>query len=97
MNPMGCEHENRTIRAWRSGEWTSALREHLAGCVDCGEALRVAQVLNIEAKHSELLCHPPDAHWILERSRRLAREAAVRRMSRLLKAINVEVSVLVVM
>jgi hypothetical protein len=89
MKQMGCEHENRVLRAMRSGKWTAELRQHAAGCADCSEAMRVAEALQAEARHSEMQCHPPDAHWILERSRRLAREAAVRRMSRLLKAMRI--------
>ena len=42
-----------------------------------------------EAMRAEMLCHPPDPDWILERSRRMAREVAVRRMSRLLKAMRI--------
>ena len=88
MKQMGCEHENRVLRAMRSGNWTAELRQHTAGCADCSEAMRVAEALQAEAERSEMQCHPPDPHWILERSRRLAREAAVRRMSRLLKAMR---------
>ena len=74
MKQMGCEHENRVLWAMRSGNWTAELRQHAAGCTDCSEAMRVAEALQAEAERSEMQCHPPDPHWILERSRRLARE-----------------------
>ena len=89
MKQMGCEHENRVLRAMRSGQWTAELRRHASGCADCSEAMRVAMALQAEARRSEMLCHPPHPDWILERSRQLAREAAVRRMSRLLKAMRI--------
>jgi len=86
---MGCEHENRAIRALHSGEWTSELRAHTAGCEDCSEALRLAEALREESRRNQMQCQLPDSHWIWQRSRQLAREAAVRRMSRLLMAMQV--------
>ena len=88
MKPMSCEHESSVIRALHSGEWSSELRLHVAECVDCSQALHLAEALRAAARRAEIHCHPPDAHWILQRSRRMAREIAVRRMTRLLAAMR---------
>ncbi len=89
MKQMGCEHESRVIRALHSGQWTSELRRHAAGCGDCSEALRVAEALREESSRSQMQCQLPDPQWILQRSRLLAREAAVKRMSRMMKAMQI--------
>jgi hypothetical protein len=86
MKQTGCKHENSVIRAMRTGEWIDELRVHAAECPDCGEALRVAEVLRQEAGRLERVCAPPDTHWVLRRSRRVAREIAMRRMGRVLAA-----------
>ncbi len=88
MKLMGCEHEAQVIRAMRTGEWTEELRGHAAGCQDCREALRLAGALREEARRAEIHYIPPDPHWILQRSRRLAREIAVRRLARILAAMR---------
>jgi hypothetical protein len=89
MKLLGCEHEHRAIRAFGSGQWTSELRRHISECEDCSEALRIAEALREESSRSQIKCQLPDPYWILQRSRQLAREAAVRRMSRLLKAMQI--------
>jgi hypothetical protein len=88
MKPMSCEHERVVIRALHSGEWSSELRLHAAECPDCSQAMDLAEALRAEARRAELHCHPPDAHWIMQRSRVMAREIAVRRMTRLLAAMR---------
>jgi hypothetical protein len=84
MKQIGCEHETDVIRALRMGEWTPELRLHMAECQDCNEALRLAQALGEEARRAEVRCTPPDPYWILQRSRRMAREIAMHRMTQLL-------------
>jgi hypothetical protein len=88
MKQMSCEHENAVILAMRSGEWTRELRLHLADCLDCSEALQLAEALRAVARRAEIHCGPPDAHWILQRSRRIAREIAMRRVAWLLTAMR---------
>ena len=88
MKPMSCEHESGVIRALHSGEWSGELRRHAAECPDCTQALQLAEALGEAARRAEIRFHPPDAHWILQRSRRLAREIAVRRVTRLLAAMR---------
>jgi hypothetical protein len=88
MKPMSCEHESGVIRALHSGEWSSELRLHAAECLDCSQALHLAEALGKAARRAEIHCHPPDAHWILQRSRVMAREIAVRRVTRLLAAMR---------
>jgi len=89
MKPIGCEHENAVIRALRAGEWTQELRLHVEACQDCTQALDLAKVLQQQARQAEMRCNVPDAHWILERSRRRARQLAVVRMSRALFAVRI--------
>jgi hypothetical protein len=88
MKQMSCEHETGVIRALHLGEWTSELRRHAAECQDCSQALHLAEALREEARRAAIHCNPPDAHWIMQRSRRMAREIAVRRVTRLLAAIR---------
>jgi hypothetical protein len=85
---MSCEHERVVIQALHSGEWSVELRRHAADCPDCTQALQLAEALGEAARRAEIRFHPPDAHWILQRSRRLAREIAVRRVTRLLAAMR---------
>jgi hypothetical protein len=88
MKPMSCEHESGVIRALHSGGWSGELRRHAAECPDCSQALLLAEALGEAARRAELRCHPPDAHWILQRSRVRSREIAVRRVTRLLAAMR---------
>lgn len=96
MKPMSCEYESQVIRASRTGEWTAELRLHAAECEDCGAALRLAGMLAAEARRAEVHCNPPDAFWILQRSRRMAREIALRRLALLLKAMRALAAIYVV-
>jgi hypothetical protein len=88
MKPMSCEHESSVIRALHSGEWSGELRHHAAECLDCSQALHLAEALGEAARRAEIHCHPPDAHWSWQRSRVMAREIAVRRVTRLLAAMR---------
>jgi hypothetical protein len=96
MKRISCEHETSVIRALRSGEWTPELRLHVSGCQDCSQALHLAQALGEEARRSEVHCTPPDPYWILQRSRRMAREIAMLRMTRLLAVMRALAAVYVV-
>jgi DNA-directed RNA polymerase specialized sigma24 family protein len=80
----------------RSGEWTTELRLHVAECLDCSQALHLAEALGEEARRAEIHCNPPDPYWILQRSRRMAREIAMRRMTRLLAVMRALAAVYVV-
>lgn len=84
MKQISCKHETEVIRALRTSEWTTELRLHGAECQDCSQTLRLAEALREEARRAEIHCTPPDPYWILQRSRRMAREIAMRRMTRLL-------------
>jgi len=83
-----CEHEEFAIRALHTGQWSDALRLHAAQCPDCTQALQLAETLRQQARHADRLCTPPDPYWILQRSRRQARELTLRRVSRLLFAMR---------
>jgi hypothetical protein len=95
MKPMSCEHESSIIRALHSGEWSSELRLHAAECADCSQTLHLAEALGAAARRAEADFHAPDAHWILQRSRVMAREIAVRRVTRLLAAMRILAAVYV--
>lgn len=86
MKRMSCEYETSVIRALHSGEWTGELRLHVDECQDCSDALHLAEVLRAGARSAETKFNPPDPYWILQRSRQMAREIAVRRLARLLAA-----------
>jgi len=88
MQPMSCEHEISMIQAMHTGVWSSELRLHATECPDCSQALTLAEALQAEARRAEAGFRPPDAHWIFERSRRMAREIAMRRMAFLLTAMR---------
>jgi hypothetical protein len=45
-------------------------------------------MLQAEARRAEIHCNPPDPHWILQRSRRMAREIAMRRVALALTAMR---------
>jgi hypothetical protein len=96
MKQISCEHETDVIQALRTGEWTSELRLHVAQCQDCSQALRVAEALGGEARRAEIHCNPPDPYWILQRSRRMAREIAMLRMTRLLAVMRALAAIYVV-
>ena len=89
MKQTGCEHESEVIRALTNSAWSEELRRHAAACAECGQALRVAEALQAEVRCAESECTLPDAHWVLERARRRAREMAVARMSRMLMAARI--------
>jgi hypothetical protein len=86
---MGCEHEMDAVRALQTGKWTADLRQHVADCQDCSQALQLAEALRAAARQADEFCQPPDPHWIFERSRRRSREIAMRRMTRLLTAVRI--------
>ncbi len=96
MKQMGCEHESSVIRALHSDEWTKELRLHAAECQDCSQALYLAEALREGAKRAEIHCNPPNPHWILQRSRRMAREIAMQRMAGLLAVMRTLATVYVV-
>jgi anti-sigma factor RsiW len=85
---MGCEVETCILQALHTGEWSRELRQHAADCPECSQALALAEALRTEARRAEAGFHPPDAHWVFERSRRLAREIALRRMALILMGIR---------
>jgi hypothetical protein len=89
MKKTGCEHEEVVLRAMHTGEWTDALRRHLAECRDCTQVLQLAEALRQQARRAEGMCSPPDPYWILQRARRQARELTLRRVGRLLAAMRI--------
>jgi hypothetical protein len=84
MKQMSCEHETSVIRALHADQWSSELRQHVAECPDCRQALHLAEALRTLAAQRATQFNPPDPHWILQRSRRMAREIALRRLALLM-------------
>jgi hypothetical protein len=93
---MSCEHEASVIQAMHTGEWGRELRQHAAECPECSQALALAEALRAQARRAEAAFHPPDAHWVFERSRRMAREIALRRLAFLLALMRALAAVYVV-
>jgi len=83
-----CEHEEVVLRAVHTGQWTDALRRHAAECPDCSQAIELAGALRQQARRADRICNPPDPYWILQRSRRQAREITLRRVGRLMAAMR---------
>jgi hypothetical protein len=81
----------------QTGGLSMELRRHAAECPDCSEALRLAEALREEARRAERRCNPPDPYWILQRSHRMAREIAMRRMTLLLASMRALAAFYVVM
>jgi predicted anti-sigma-YlaC factor YlaD len=88
MKTMSCEDEASIIQAMLTGQWTDEVHQHAAECPECSQAVTLAEALRAEARRAEAAFQPPDAHWVFERSRRLAREIALRRMALILIGIR---------
>ena len=96
MKRVSCERETGVIRALHSGEWSSELRLHVAECQDCSQALHLAEALRQFATQQGAQFNPPDPHWILQRTRRMSRATALRRIARLMAAMRALAAVYVV-
>jgi hypothetical protein len=77
-NAMSCRRESEAVGAVQSGSMTDELREHIAGCETCGEALALAaafasDMAAVEAPDAGLMWHKMEL-----RRRRERAEAAIR-------------------
>jgi hypothetical protein len=74
MKITQCEHEEAVLRALAVGSWPDELRDHLAGCRSCSDALVVAQALRETADDTTSKPLPdPGRIWrAAQRSERLA-------------------------
>jgi hypothetical protein len=63
MNRDVCEREHEAARALRSGAWTANLREHVASCEACGQALLLAGWLLESEERTPLEVTPPGLAW----------------------------------
>ena len=77
MSQELCEREALVMAAARSGAWTSALEEHVAGCAMCAETKRVAQLFLGRAASEPL---PANLVWQRLQARR--RQQVIRRAMR---------------
>jgi hypothetical protein len=77
MSQEFCETEALVVAAARSGAWTSALGEHVAGCAACAETKRVAQLFLGHATSE-----PLTANLVWQRLQARRRQQAIRRATR---------------
>ncbi|HEU4928810.1 MAG TPA: hypothetical protein VFU38_03200 [Candidatus Krumholzibacteria bacterium] len=59
MNREPCSFETQVVTAARSGSWTTALREHAAGCASCRETLDVVPAMQRLATQTLAPTPPP--------------------------------------
>ena len=74
MKTTQCEHEDAVLRALAVGSWPDQLRDHLADCRSCSDALLVARALRdaAEIRMRERLPDPGKIWRMAQRSERLA-------------------------
>src|SRR5688572_32575434 len=60
IRAMKCPREMLVLDAVRKGEWTPALRQHVASCEECAAAADVAQWMESFASNSVPRRHLPD-------------------------------------
>jgi hypothetical protein len=82
MNQKHCEREPEIVKALHTGIWREDLRRHADSCQACAETRFLAQSLlqtaALFAQHT-----PPNASQVWRKAREQAREAALKRASRL--------------
>lgn len=77
-----CKRESEAVRAVHSGSMTDELREHIAGCESCGEALALAaafasELAAVEAPDAGLMWHKMELRRRRERAEAAMRPAMV--------------------
>ena len=77
MTPLTCSYEEAIARAARSGLWTEALQEHVAGCRLCRDTAAVAAWLKAAADLDDGSGTIPDEDLIWLRSRSIENDDAV--------------------
>jgi hypothetical protein len=82
MNQKHCEREPEIVEALHTGIWREDLRRHADSCQACAETLFLAQSL-LQTAARMALHTPPDAGQVWRKAREQAREAALKRASRL--------------
>ncbi|MBE0658126.1 MAG: hypothetical protein IH602_10575 [Bryobacteraceae bacterium] len=81
-NVMACTRESEAVRALHSGSMADELREHIAGCESCGEALALAaafagEMAPVEAPDAGLMWHKMELRRRRERAEAAMRPAMV--------------------
>jgi hypothetical protein len=77
-----CRFESQVIEAAQRDAWTSALREHLAGCDDCIAAASVAPWMQRFANTNDREHRLPDASIVYLKAKLMQGSADVNRVSR---------------
>lgn len=82
MNPKHCEREPEIVEALHANVWHEDLSLHVESCQACAETRILTQALLQDAAR---MAHrtSPDASQVWRRAREQAREAALKRASRL--------------
>jgi hypothetical protein len=77
MSAKTCQFEPTVAAAARSGQWSKDLRTHVSGCVDCGDAARVAAWMGDVATRLARTQTLPDPTylWLRAEIERRTREA----------------------
>lgn len=69
-----CKHHQATLAAARSEAWESGLRDHVEGCKECLDLLRVHQALSILAQENSSSLRSPNHIWRqFQRQQKVAR------------------------
>jgi hypothetical protein len=77
-----CRHEQDTIRAAESGQWTDSLRAHMKSCADCASAAAVAGWMDRLGRTDERQHKLPDPAVVWLKSQILRGSMAADRVSR---------------
>ncbi len=77
-----CRFEVQVIEAAERDQWTTALREHLAGCDDCAAAASVSSWMRRFANSGDREHRLPDASIVFLKARLMQGRADLRRASR---------------
>jgi hypothetical protein len=79
MKPHECQNEALVIEAVRTGQWGSALRQHIADCESCAEVALAARALNKMRALDEAEARIPDAGLMWWKAQLLAKREAAER------------------
>ena len=87
-----CRHHVAIHEALRTGEWTPGLRQHVAGCVRCGEAVAVSRLLNAMPSPEASSRTPDVLWWQAKLTARNARADGVSRTLSVMETVAVSVA-----
>ena len=89
MNAMSCKFEAEVIGALRSGNWSATMLDHKDHCLDCREAILVAEAMQQDAAWIQAKAEPPSVSQVWALSQRRRREVAIERATRWVRILKV--------